>query len=131
MNNDEYATQGIHSQRKEALFTFAVRVLNRHCERVTQHLFGMGKADLVLAKIGLSLDGIKLDGHAPLCIFNAYRSSCWPAEPKAAANVKLTVLHYSIRTEPAYVQEIERYIRSHNKPHPGGLIRLDMSSISF
>ena len=62
MNNDEYATQGIHSQRKEALFTFAVRVLNRHCERVTQHLFDMGKADLVLAKISNPRDATSCFG---------------------------------------------------------------------
>jgi hypothetical protein len=49
VDNDQYASQGVHPQRDEALLVFGVGVVDCYGKRILQRLFCVREADAVLA----------------------------------------------------------------------------------
>src|SRR3546814_9557439 len=61
VNNDKNSTQSIHAQRHQARLTFRVRVSNSDGVLIAKRLLRMGKADAMLAKVGLRFVWVEFD----------------------------------------------------------------------
>ncbi|KFB75903.1 MAG: hypothetical protein AW06_003070 [Candidatus Accumulibacter cognatus] len=68
MDDDHDPSECVLAQRDEALFSLCVRILDGDSHRVTEGLFGMGEADLGLARLDLALDGSNSMSIEALCI---------------------------------------------------------------
>ena len=72
VNDHKYSAQRIKAQRDEALLASRIRVFDRKCHRIAKRLLSVSEADAVLAQIGLGFSWVELEGHARLCILDAY-----------------------------------------------------------
>ena len=63
MDDDQDPSECVHAQSDEALFSLCVRILDGDSHRVTEGLFGVGEADLVLGQVGPDLGWVEFDVH--------------------------------------------------------------------
>jgi hypothetical protein len=84
MNDDKNPAQRIHAKGHEARLAFCIRVRDRDRTHVTERLLCVGKADAMLAEVGLCLSGSNSISMRIVCILYTYQSrDSFPAQHEA------------------------------------------------